>query len=94
MKQVGDDFFGTGMMVAVLKHDGTMACSKNVLKMSVKTFFTWVVGGACPLCAGIRQAQGLVVGTGRGVCVLLNVCVVVIDGSLIKRECCHLAMFW
>lgn len=27
------------MMVAALKHDGTMACSREVLKMSVKTSF-------------------------------------------------------
>lgn len=40
MKQDGDDSFGTGMMVAALKPDGTMACLREVLKMSVKTSFS------------------------------------------------------
>ena len=40
MKQAGDGFFGTGMMVAVLKHDGTVACLREMLKMSVKTSFS------------------------------------------------------
>ena len=40
LKQDGDDFFGTGMMVAALKPDGTMACLREVLKMSVKTSFS------------------------------------------------------
>lgn len=30
-------YFGTGIMVAVQKHDGTMAWSSEVLKMSVRT---------------------------------------------------------
>ena len=37
LKQDGADFFGTGMMVAALKHDGTTACLREGLKTSVKT---------------------------------------------------------
>ena len=37
MRQDGDDFFGTGMMVEVLRHVGTTAWLRDVLKMSVKT---------------------------------------------------------
>ncbi len=40
LKHDGDDFFGTGMMVAALKSDGTTACSREVWKMSVKTSFS------------------------------------------------------
>lgn len=40
MRDDGDNFFGTGMMVAALKPDGTMACLRELLKMSVKTSFS------------------------------------------------------
>jgi len=37
LKQEGDDFFGTGMMVVTLKHEGTTAWLREMLKMSVRT---------------------------------------------------------
>lgn len=35
------DFFGTGMMVADLRHSGTTVWCRDVLMMSVKTSLTW-----------------------------------------------------
>ena len=35
------DFLGTGIMVVVLKHDGTVALLREMLKMSVRTSASW-----------------------------------------------------
>ena len=35
------DFLGTGIMVVVLKHDGTVALLMEMLKMSVRTSASW-----------------------------------------------------
>lgn len=36
----GHDFFGIGLMLAALKHDGTLACFRGGFTMSVKTTFS------------------------------------------------------
>ena len=40
LKQDGTGFFGTGTMMAALKHAGTVAWFREVLKTSVKTSFS------------------------------------------------------
>lgn len=42
LRQVIDDFFCIGIMVAVLKHVGTTDCANKLLKMSVRTTVSWV----------------------------------------------------
>lgn len=42
LRQVIDDFFGTGIMVSVLNYIGTTDCDGKMLKMSVRKSVSWV----------------------------------------------------
>ncbi len=59
LKHLIVDFLGTGIIIAVLKHDGTTAWSSEVLKMSVRTGASWSVHSFRTRCLlGVDFFQG------------------------------------
>ena len=55
LRQDTGDFLGTGTMVVILKHDGTVALLREMLKMSVRTSASW---SAHPLSTLPRMLSG------------------------------------
>ena len=71
LRQDTGDFLGTGIMVVVLRHDGTVTLLREMLKMSVRSSASWsayplstllgMLSGPAALC-GLQSLSNLSLG--------------------------------